>query len=343
MLITLLGPDRYSVGVALQSHISRHLGSAGGPDDFNLTRLDGARITPDELARAAQSVGFFGDKRVVVVEGLMTRFSSKGGDSAESDSEDKAETAPKGRSKADPGLQEGFAQTLAAVPDSTVLILVERAGVAKNNSLLKAATRYGKVEEYIQPKGAALERWIANRAQEAGVKITQPAQVALASALPDLQTLANEIEKLSLYVGKGGTIDERVLRDMSFAARQEDIFELTSAVAQKDTRRALLQLGRLIDGGTAPEGILPVLAWQIRTLIQVRDMLDRKVPEPYMAEQAGLSDYVVRKSTQQARQFSMSKLMSIHHRLLELDHGVKTGRAEAELSIDALVVEMCKA
>ena len=85
-----------------------------------------------------------------------------------------------------------------------------------------------------------------------------------------------------------------------------------------------------------------MLAWQVRTLIQIRDMLDRRVPEPYMAEQAGLSDYVVRKTTQQARQFSMPKLLDIHHRLLELDHAVKTGRAEAELSIDALVVEMCK-
>jgi hypothetical protein len=38
----------------------------------------------------------------------------------------------------------------------------------------------------------------------------------------------------------------------------------------------------------------------------------------------------------------MKKLLIIHSKLLELDHGVKTGRADAELSLDALVVEMCQ-
>src|SRR5438067_10138366 len=107
-------------------------------------------------------------------------------------------------------------------------------------------------------------------------------RATLAAALPDLQTLANEIDKLALYVGPNGTIDERVLREMSFAARQEDVFELTNAVARRDTKGALLQLQRLVQGGTAPEGILPALAWQIRTLIQVRDMVDSRVPESYM-------------------------------------------------------------
>ena len=39
---------------------------------------------------------------------------------------------------------------------------------------------------------------------------------------------------------------------------------------------------------------------------------------------------------------ALNRLLQIHGRLLELDHAVKTGRAQADLSIDALVVEMCK-
>lgn len=345
MLITILGPDRYTAGLALKTHLYKHASGGSGMEGFNTNFLDGARVTPDELARAVQSLGFFGETRVVVVEGLLSRVAGKGdGSGQEGGTEEKAAAgAPRGRGKVDPGMQDAFAQVIGSVPDGTVLILVERGGAAKNNALLKAAQRYGKVEEYIPPKSGALERWISQKGIELGIKVAQPAQVALATALPDLQTLANELEKLSLYVGQGGTVDERVLRDMSFASKQEDVFELTSAVARRDTRGALVRLQRLLDGGTAPEGILPVLAWQVRTLIQVRDMLDRRVPEPYMAEQAGLSDFVVRKTAQQARQFTMAKLLEIHHSLLELDHAVKTGRAEAEMTMDALVAEMCRA
>jgi len=343
MLIALIGPDRFLVGQSLHNYIAKYLPPDSGLGDLNLTRLDVARLMPDELARAVQAMGFLANTRVVVVDGLLSRF---GGSKASNDGDDNSSPekpeAATGRGKPDPGLSEGFAQVFAAVPDSTVLILVDRGTVAKNSALLKAAARYGKVQEHVSPRGAALERWIGERTKGLSVRITPAAQATLASALPDLQALDNELEKLSLYVGTGGTIDETVLRTMSYAAKADDVFEMTSAAARRDTKGALQQLQRLTDAGTAPEGILPVLAWQVRTLIQVRDMIDHKVAEGRMAEKSGISDFVIRKSLGPARQFNMTKLLDIHHQLLELDHAVKTGRADAEMSLDALVVEMCR-
>jgi DNA polymerase III subunit delta len=340
MLIALVGPDRYLVGQSLHSYMAKYAPADDGFGDLNLARMDGARLLPDELARAVQAFGFFGDRRVVIVEGLLARFAGSRG--ADDDGGEAAPAPARGRGKVDPGLTEGFAEVFASVPDTTVLILVDRGAVAKNSALLKAAARYGKVEEHITPKGATLERWIGERARALEMRVTPGALSLLASSIGDLSALTNELEKLSLYVGKGGTVDENVLRTMSWASKADDVFEMTSAAARRDTRGALAQLQRLVDGGTSPEGILPVLAWQIRTLIQVRDLLDQRVSEGRMAERSGLSDFTVRKAVGQARQFNMKKLLEIHGKLLELDHGVKTGRADAELSLDALVVEMCR-
>lgn len=346
MIISLVGPERFLVAQALDAYLKKYVPDDGGMSDFGLTRLEGARVQPDELQRAVQAMGFFSEQRVVVVEGLLSRFGgSKAGEGDEGGSSgaaEKAEKAGKGRGKADLGLGEQFANVLAAVPDSTVLILVDRGSVNKNSSLLKAAGRYGKVEEYQPLRGLALERWIADRGKLLGIRLTQGAAAMLGATLPDLEALANELDKLSLYVGPGGTIDETVLRQMSWVSKQDDVFEMTSAAARRDTRTALQQLQRLENSGVAPEGILPVLAWQIRTLIQVRDMIDRRVPERDMASRSGLSDFSLRKTLPQARQFTMPKLLQVHHKLLELDHAVKTGRAEAELSLAPLVVEMCQ-
>jgi DNA polymerase-3 subunit delta len=343
MLVALVGPDRFLVGQSLTKYIAKYVPADSALGDLNLTRLDGARLLPDERERTVQAIGFLADTRVVIVEGLLSRFGGTRSGDGDDPSPDRYDPSPSGRrAKADPGLTEAFAQAFASVPDSTILILVERSSVAKNSALLKAASRFGKVEEHISPKGVALERWIADRARGLNVRVTPGAQSMLASALPDLQALDNELEKLSLYVGDNGTIDETVLRTMSYASKADDVFEMTSAAARRDTKGALQQLQRLADGGTAPEAILPVLAWQIRTLIQVRDMLDRRISEGRMVEKSGLSDFVLRKTLGQARQFTMPKLLDIHHKLLTLDHAVKTGRADAELSLDALVVEMCR-
>jgi DNA polymerase-3 subunit delta len=339
MLLTLIGPDRFLVSQALQAVIKKYAPVGDDPIGLNITRLDGARITPDELSRSAQSLGFFSDTRLVIVDGLLSRFASR----VSGDGDEPSEPPPaKGRAKRDESLTDNFASILAAIPDSTVLVLVERGAVNKNSALFKAASRYGKIEEHISPKGAALERWVKERASTLGVRITPGAQSALAASLPDLQALASELDKLALYVEEGGTITEATLHDMSYAARADDVFELTSAIAMRDTRGALARLHRLVEGGTAPEGILPVLAWQIRTLIAVRDLLDRRVPDSRMAQASGLNDYTLRKALPQARHFTMPKLREVHSRLLDLDHGVKTGEADADLSLDALVVEMCK-
>lgn len=344
MIITIVGPERFLVAQALAGYLKKYVPDDGGVGDFGLSRLDGARVQPDDLQRAVQAMGFFSEQRIVLVEGLLSRFGgSKAADGDDAGAtDDKPEKPAKGRGKADAGLTEQFSRVLGAVPDSTVLLLVERGSVNKNSSLLKAAGRYGKVEEYAPLKGIALERWITDRARFLGIRVTPSAVSMLGATLPDLEALANELEKLSLYVGQGGTIDEAVLRRMSWVSKQDDVFEMTSAAARRDTRGALQQLQRLENSGVAPEGILPVLAWQIRTLIQVRDMLDRRVPERDMASRSGISDFSLRKTLPQARQFTMPKLLRVHHSLLELDHAVKTGRAEADLSLAPLVVEMCQ-
>jgi DNA polymerase III subunit delta len=340
MLLTLVGPDRFLVSSALQAAIKKYAPEGDDPAGMNVTRLDGARITPDELARNAQAMGFFSDSRLVIVDGLLTRFASRG---TADDGDESGEAAPStGRAKRDESLTGSFASILAAIPESTTLILVERGSVSKNSALYRAAVKHGKVEEHPSPKGTALERWIRERAAGLGVRITQGAGSALASSLPDLQALANELDKLALYVGDGGTITEATLHEMSYAAKADDVFELTSAISMRDARSALGRLHRLVEGGMAPEGILPVLAWQVRTLITVRDMLDRRVPEARMAEASGLNDFMLRKSIPQARHFTMPKLREVHSRLLTMDHGVKTGEADADLSIDAFVAEMCR-
>src|SRR5437762_10477417 len=110
MLLTLLGPDRYSVAQALKNHLAKHAPESDALGDLNLTRFDGARLAPDELARAVQSIGFLAERRVIVVEGLMSRFSGGKQDAGEGGGAQGQDEAPaKGRGKFDAGLGEAFA------------------------------------------------------------------------------------------------------------------------------------------------------------------------------------------------------------------------------------------
>jgi DNA polymerase III delta subunit len=50
---------------------------------------------------------------------------------------------------------------------------------------------------------------------------------------------------------------------------------------------------------------------------------------------------VAQKLAEQARNFSRQRLSEIHHRLLEAELAIKTGRTEPELALDLLMVELC--
>ena len=54
------------------------------------------------------------------------------------------------------------------------------------------------------------------------------------------------------------------------------------------------------------------------------------------------SEFVARKTMDQARRFSLERLDAIYHRLLAIDEGVKTGQTSLPVALDSLVAELAR-
>jgi DNA polymerase-3 subunit delta len=53
--------------------------------------------------------------------------------------------------------------------------------------------------------------------------------------------------------------------------------------------------------------------------------------------------FVVKKALEQVRNFRRAELEALHDHLLATDHAIKTGRLQAEVALELLVLEMCQA
>ena len=76
MLYLLLGQEDYSRRQALEG-IKKDLGD----HDFasvNITVLEGQQVSPAQLRNICETVPFLSEKRLVIVEGLLSRFEPKG-------------------------------------------------------------------------------------------------------------------------------------------------------------------------------------------------------------------------------------------------------------------------
>ena len=104
--------------------------------------------------------------------------------------------------------------------------------------------------------------------------------------------------------------------------------------------RAIRELHRLLDLGENALGLLAMITRQFRLLIQVKDLQEKNVPAPEVAQALGQHPFVIEKIGQQARNFSIEQLERIYSHLLDIDVGIKTGEVSDVLALDLLVAEL---
>ena len=340
MLLLFHGPDEFSA----REELAR-LRATGG-FDYNQDTFTGDEADFSQLRNICDTLPFLSERRLVVVLGLPKRKRGAGGDD---DDASAAEPPAKATSKGKKGKAGGadpraFIQALADyaehVPETTTLVVVAGEALDAASPLLKAAQQHGKVRSFITPKGAALEQWVTKRAEATGASITPEATRLLIELIGDnLRLLALEVEKLSVYVGRGGRIGVEQARTLTPEVSQSRIFDLTDALARRDRSRALALLHELLANGEHPLGIVALTAAQTRALIQVKSLSERGMRSPQIAQVAGMAPFVVDKSLPLARQFSFAQLEAAHRALLDTDIALKSSRMSPELALDLLTIQ----
>ncbi len=211
----------------------------------------------------------------------------------------------------------------------------------ENKDLFKKLT--GKAvnsEEFNFLSGVKLEVWIKKQVEERIGQIDTGAVKKLAVFVgSDLWRLSNEIDKLISY--RNGKLILAVDIDELVGAKIEnDIFKTVDALATRNKQMALALLHRHLVEGESEIYLLSMLVYQFRNLLLVKSEIERGTQFQSLAKTIKLHPYVLRKSFEQSRGFTLLALKKIYERLLELDIAIKTGRIEAPVALDLVVGEI---
>ncbi len=325
MVITLCGDDNARLSARLRQLVAQH--APGELATFNLSELDGADLTLPTLRAACEAFPFIGDERVVVVKGLLGRFSEKDG-----------ENTP------EKGAAASFAKELKAylpeIPASTVLIVVERrklgAGV-----VAKVLRDSSTLEEYNFPDGRDLQGYVANLAQQHGTSVDRGAAALLAEAVGGQPArLQTELQKLIAYKAGEAPITAEDVRSLVDMPLEIVVWDLTDAIYARQSRAALRALRALRERGQPTQMVIGALASQIRNLVLADD--HRGKGPDQMAKAAGMKPYSARKASTALRNFQPKEPSRILKALMELDFRSKTGKAEMDSALELLIVNACE-
>ena len=329
MLYIIYGEDDFSLRQAL-TVIKEEMGDKELLST-NTTVLQGQNLTLQQLIMTCDTLPFLSPKRLVMVEGLLSRFEPQG----------KGEHALKPKDSE----WQSFREYVSRMSESTVLILVD-GELKRNNPMLVELAPLAKVREFKSLKGDRLRDWMQSRAKNLECNISPPALKLLSELVgSNLGLLSIEIDKLCLYA-HGRRVEEHDVKSLVAYAQETNVFNMVDAILERNAPKATRLLHLLEDEGAAPPYLLFMITRQLRMVIQAKDILQQKHASADMGHSLGItSDYVLQKVRVQAGTHSMEQLKAIYQKLLDTDISIKTGKIKGdrgELALDLLVCELCE-
>ncbi|MCQ2500203.1 MAG: DNA polymerase III subunit delta [Lachnospiraceae bacterium] len=304
----LYGEEKY-----LKEQYKKKLLSALGTeeDTMNFSRFEGKGISEAELIDLAETLPFFSEYRVILLE--------------------------------DTGFFKNKTEKLAAYlenpPDHLVMIFSEQE-VDKRNKLFKTVGKTGYPAEFGVQKADVLMRWVLGMLNREHKKITRPVmELFLEKTGTDMGQISQELEKLLSYTMGREVIREEDVLTICTNRVENQIFAMVRAVSEKKQKRALQLYYDLLALKEPPMRILYLLAREMNLLLQVKEMKNAGFDQKTIASKAGIAPFAVRNYLPVAECYSSEMLRSAVEDFTDAETAVKTGRLSDVLSVEMMIVK----
>ena len=213
--------------------------------------------------------------------------------------------------------------------------------------------RSGKIER------ATLAQFLDRRLKEAGKRIEPRArEMILARAAPQLWAVHQELEKLLLYVGDEASIRAKDVEEILLDQGEGWVFDLTKALAARDSLAALGQLARLLSRGNHPLALLGPIASEVRRLLLARQLMDGEMGRRWNSgmdynqfQRSMLQDgapplpgnpYAAYMSFKSAENFTTQELARDLELVYQADIRLKSSGNPPRVVMERLIVELCQ-
>ncbi|WP_051656575.1 DNA polymerase III subunit delta [Butyrivibrio sp. AE3004] len=280
-------------------------------DAMNMQVYEGNNLNPGEIIDMAETLPFFADRRVIVIE--------------------------------DSGFFKNGCPELADYlknPSGTTAFLFVESEVDKRKDMYKAVSKVGLDINCETPDEQMLYKWIAGRFKNEGKAISVRAIAYLINRVgTDMSNMVHEMDKLVSYCYERNEITEKDIDAVCANWLTSRIFEMTDAIVLKDQAKAMKIYYELLALKTAPEQILALVLRQFNQLLQTKEMAELGMNKKDVASKVGVHPFVAEKLLGWSRSYSMNDLKDAIDMCLSSDEAVKTGRLDRFISIEMIIVK----
>ena len=278
-----------------------------------------------ELETAINSYPFFSGKNMVLIKEPKILKQDK-----QQESETRKEQ------------QMQLAELLSDLPDFCQVVCAV-AKLDKRSKFYKTLLPIAGIVESKAIKSYNLRPWLDEQAAlygcmwEYGAAELVVEYMAATDNVP-LLLLANEIEKLAIYVGTRKKWTRQDVEAIFSELPEVSIFALTNAIAEKKTEEVLSLLAVEEKRGTNVLKVTGIVSSQIRKLWQVKELMEAGYDKNSIANELKMHPFIAQKTMAQSKFFTTVSLQKCLTALAKLNMDLRKGGRRFEQLEEILVV-----
>ncbi|HHV98866.1 MAG TPA: DNA polymerase III subunit delta [Clostridiaceae bacterium] len=293
---------------------------------LNKIVLEG-KTDPEKIIDNCETMPVFSDKKIVIVKNSGL-FMSKG------KSEGKAEK--KGKQ------QDELTLFLQNMPDYTYLIFYEEE-IDKRIKLVNVINKHGLVVEFSYRKPSELAKWVIKVFKASKKEISAAAASMLVeNCEAGMNSLLNEINKIISFMGDERKVTEEIIDKVCSKSVKGRIFDLTDAIAEKNSAKALELLNDLIVLKEPVPKILFMITRQLRQILEMKLLVNEGLSEKEAASKMNILPFVAGKLYKQAQRFTVDVLKDAINQSLEMDIAIKNGKLDGRIAAELFIAGFCR-
>jgi DNA polymerase-3 subunit delta len=154
-----------------------------------------------------------------------------------------------------------------------------------------------------------------------------------------LSRLVNELEKLATFAG-GGFINSATVDALVPRAREHTMWELWDAIIDRDRKRALRVMERLLDDRNEPVMIVGALAGLYRRMLAAKELMARKAPTDEINRATGRYGRNADVFNGRVLRTSREEIVYGLRRIARADSAIKSSEATPRLQMQYLIAEL---
>jgi DNA polymerase-3 subunit delta len=292
------GEEEYLKDQTIRQVATAWLGAAEiseGLENLTATEVDG-----DSVIQRAQSLGMFAERRVIVVRDAEA-FSVKS--------------------------RKTILEYLES-PAPDLCLVICSVALDKKTAFYKGLAERSVMVTFYQVRGPEAVRWVTEKAEAAGLKLTSgAAQLLVDISGQNLAVLEKELEKFLTYLSGTGRsqMTEEDIRALAGSSFEVESYQLADAVCGRDRPTALALYQKLLAAGEDPIRLLSALFYQLEKHWMVLLMSAQGLPDRQIAWAVKTGESFVPAMRTQARKRDSREYLESLSEIFRAEYRLKSG------------------